>query len=130
MYKMNDLNYFDKNYLIINYINNKNKTEKTIKFYNDKIPIIIKKNKKQISKSNNDLDLDIDIENNEKINTDIKTLCIYPTDSLLDLKKKISLLFGLEWYKITLYWNLNNTHETSYYFYIKDVKYEINKTCL
>lgn len=126
MYKMNDLNYFDKNYLIINYINNKNKTEKTIKFYNDKIPIIIKKNKKQISKSNNDLDLDIDIENNEKINTDIKTLCIYPTDSLLDLKKKISLLFGLEWYKITLYWNLNNTHETSYYFYIKDVKYEIN----
>ena len=98
MIKINDtLDYYNNNELSLNYVIN-NEIDKTIDFKNNKFKPV-KLSKKKINKDDDILDI---LQERDDIGYD-ETINIYPTDTVSDLKKKISLLFGMEWYKITIY---------------------------
>tara|TARA_Y100000389_G_C17471434_1_gene531605 strand:+ start:2120 stop:5617 length:3498 start_codon:yes stop_codon:yes gene_type:complete len=114
---INTLFHYDNNTLNINYIK-KNTIIKTIKFQNNKIKPKIQKKKKE----NDDNLLDILNETNEEN----KGLIILPINTISDLKKHISVMFDIPWYKITIYWYVNNLTKTSYNIYVDDNLYNIS----
>lgn len=115
---INTLYHYDDNFLNIHYIKQK-QIVRTINFKNNKIKSSINTQKKK--KDDNNL-LDILNENNNNK----QDICIYPIDMVSDLKKKISIMFNISWYKITLYWYFNNTTKTSYDIHVDDNLYNIS----
>jgi hypothetical protein len=68
--------------------------------------------------------LDILLKQDDKKEHIVKeTINVYPFDNILDLKYKIQLLTGIEWFKLSLFWDLNNS---SYDIVINKTKYKIN----
>lgn len=113
---LNTLYNYDTNILNIHYVK-QSKITKTVAFQNNKI-----KPSKNNKKKKDDNILDILDESNDII----YNISIYPIDTIADLKKKISIIFNVEWYKITLYWYENNTTKTSYNIYVDDKLYTIS----
>jgi hypothetical protein len=114
---INTLYHYDNNSLNIHYIKHKN-IVRTINFKNNKIKSSINKQKKT-----NDNLLDI---LNENDNNDKQYISIYPIDTVSSLKKKISIMFNIPWFKITLYWYINNTTKTTYNIHVDDNLYNIS----
>ena len=115
---INTLYHYDNKNLNIHYIK-QNKIVKTINFKNDKIKSSINKQKKT-KDSDNLLDILNENDNNKQ------DIFIYPIDTVADLKKKISIMFNIPWYKITLYWYINSVTKTSYDIHIDDNLYNIS----
>ena len=76
-----------------------------------------------INTNNNILNI---LNENVDVSNSKKKLYIFPFDKISDLKKKISILFDITWFKITLYWYINNNIHTSYNIYINENKYNVN----
>ena len=117
--KMNTINYYDKNILNIHYYK-KNKENKIIKFKNNTINKEINIKTKDI---NNNSILELINETNDK---SLKQISFMPFDTINLLKKKISMIFNIDWYKITIYWKKNNIIETSYDLIINENIININ----
>ena len=73
--------------------------------------------------------LDIMLKKEEKtLDKYIEYSTIYPFDSILDLKQKIQIYTGIEWFKMCLFWldDKENEYISSYILYINNLKYKIN----
>lgn len=120
----NTLYYFDSHELCINYVKD-NKIEKSINFKNNKFKITSKIK----SKKSEDTDI-LDILQSDQSIHEKNYINMYPIDTICDLKIKISLLFSIPWYMITLYWyedklDLNNVF-TSYQLIVNENDYKIS----
>ena len=76
-----------------------------------------------------DIILDIMLQKSEDMQEEYKKYNqIYPFDSILDLKYKIQLLTGIEWFKLCLFWYDDEINEfiSSYTLCINKLKYKIN----
>ena len=73
--------------------------------------------------------LDIMLKKEEKNIEEFKEYSdVYPFDSILDLKQKIQIHTGIEWFKMCIFWldTTENEYVSSYILYINNLKYKIN----